>query len=76
MYAIQIYGWTRSMYITDLSKLTNIITATNLKLVEIDGFYKEIIDPNVDQTASANIRQVDKKVIVNQWLITSIQLLS
>lgn len=73
MYCVQIHGWDRAMYITDLNKITNILTATNLKLVEIDGFYKEVININKDQTDPANIRQVDCKPIVNQWLIYSVK---
>jgi hypothetical protein len=74
MYAVQIRTWERQVYITDLTKITDVVTsATNLKLVEIDGYVIEVINPNINQNDPANHRQVAVKPIVNQWMILSIQ---
>lgn len=72
MYAIQIYGCTKLYYITGLDKITNIVTATNLRLVELDGYFNEVINPNADNNDQANNRKNYRKIILNQWLIVSV----
>jgi hypothetical protein len=76
MYAVQIHGWNQIVYITNINKITNVVTATNLRLVEIDGYTVEVIDINKNNNDPANQRQKIVKPIVNQWLILSIQSLA